>query len=136
MMKKYFQIVLTVILTVLMCFSITSCDSDSDGDENAVSNPLVGSWQECDENGVLLDDATEFQVFHITFNSDGTGILWIVNRGKRVGSGTFEYTYKMKGSSGILSMRLSSNNSDVEDSIAFTLSKGILDMDGKYFKRM
>ncbi len=134
-MKKYLQIVLTVILTVIMSLSIASCSSD---DDESTSSSLVGSWQECDRSGTLRDDATEWEVFHLTFAVNGTGTFWAVSKGKTEFERPFRYTCESKGSSG--SLTIVYEKRDDEEKAKYSISGGILTITGEddtiYYKKV
>ena len=74
------------VIAVIMSVNFTAC-SDDDEDE-AVANPLIGTWQETDDDNYLL----------WTFKADGTGTEQEYYQGNLDEPYSFTYTYDSKTS--------------------------------------
>lgn len=140
MNKNYYWKLLTFMMVAMLSFGFASCGSDDD-DEKGSDSVLVGEWQECEDDGTLLNDAKEYEVHHTIFNSDGKGEYWSVSKGKTDRyKYSFTYTYTFSGSSGTINMTItaSTNNSDIGEvaKIPFTLKNGILHVGEIYYKKI
>ena len=58
---------------MLSAVSISSCSKDDE--ESINSTDLIGSWEE------VRDDDSTFELFHLTFKSDGTEVFTITYEG-------------------------------------------------------
>ena len=104
-------------------------------------NFLVGEWQECNFAGTFKNDATDWEVHHMKVISNEKAEWWTVTKGKKDSHWySFDYTYTLNGSSGTLSMTItsSSNPSEVGQSATapITYENGILHGGEIYYKKI
>jgi len=139
-MKKYRWLLLSFMMIAIIGVGFASCNDDDDED----SKVLVGQWQECESDGVLRDDAKDYEVAHLVLRSDGTGDYWSMTKGKKDrGACSFDYSYTLKGTSGRFTMTLTATDGYYDEdeigeteSVGFTLIDGIFLLGEIYYKKV
>lgn len=130
---------LTLVMVSMLSVGFMSCGSDDDDDTG--ENPiLVGEWQECSSDGVFLDDATNYEVLHMRFRSDGTGDFWSVTKGKEDKyKYSFNYSCSFNGTSGTITQTITSSTNSSEVGLSGTVpvsyENGILHAGEIYYKK-
>lgn len=83
---KTFRFIGLAIIAIIFSFGFVSCGDDDDDVTDSFS--IVGSWEECDSEGI----PTTVEQFHYVFYSDGI-CKWYTTGGP-VGDNEYVYTYK------------------------------------------
>ncbi len=139
MKKDNFWSLVTMIMVVFVSVGFVSCGSDDDNGDGG-NSVLVGEWQECESNGVFKNDATDNEVMHMRFRSDGTGDWWSVTKGK-VDSHKYSFNYSgsINGTSGLITMTITSSTISSEVGMSGTQNvtyvDGILRTGAIYYKK-
>ena len=138
MNKKNLWSMMAILVIAMLCISLASCGSDDDNNEDG--SFLVGEWYECDSKGVFRNDATEEEVYHLRLRANGTGDFWSVSKGKEDAyKYSFEYSSNIKGTSGTLTLTITSSTDASEigniESGAVTYIDGVLSTGEVYYKK-
>ena len=138
MKKIYFNIMTTLMVTILS-IGFISCNNDDDNGNDS-DFVLIGEWQECESNGVFRDDATDYEVMHLQFLSDGTGNWWSVSNGKKDSyKYSFNYSSSINGTSGTITIIITSStrssNINHSSSLYVSYKNGILRIGDIYYKK-
>ena len=138
MNKKNLWSMMAILVIAMLSISLASCGSDDDNNEDG--SFLVGEWYECDSKGVLRNDATEEEVYHLRLRANGTGDFWSVSKGKEDAyKYSFEYSSDMKGASGKLTLTITSSTISSEigniESGDVSIENGILSTGEIYYKK-
>lgn len=150
--KKNFWSMMAILVIAMLSISLASCGSDDDNNEDGSSLAssdddnnedgafLVGEWYECDSKGVLRNEATEEEVYHLRLRANGTGDFWSVSKGKEDAyKYSFEYSSDMKGASGKLTLTITSSTDASEigniESGDVTYIDGVLSTGEVYYKK-
>ena len=137
---KRFKIWSMMMLAVMMMPMVASCGDDDDDNGGGSNSFLVGEWQECKPNGVLKNDATDYEVMHLRLRSDGTGDWWSVSKGKENSHKySFKYSGSINGTSGSITITITTSTvpSEVGKSGTWrvTYVDGILHVGEIYYKK-
>lgn len=98
---------------------------------------LLGEFQECGADGTLRDDATDDEVLHLKFYTDGTGYFWSVTKGQKDDhSYNFTYTVNFSGTTGTMVMTITSCPDEpslvgLTETVSVTYSDGIISYYGE-----
>lgn len=127
-MKNLYLSTLSVVIMALLVFVSCSSDDDNNGSGDGF---LIGEWQECDSSGKIRNDASDNEVMHVFFLSNGTGKAWSVTKGKvDKYSTTFNYSCSYNNNSGVLSITTTSSyyTSDIgqTETVHFSYNNNIL----------
>lgn len=116
-----------LVLLLATTIAVSSCSKDDD--DNSVSEEfLIGAWDECEENGTLRDDKTEFEVFHLIFQKDGKAMHITYDNGKL--RGIVEFTWSLSGD------KLTTKyKSSPEETTTIRYNNGILCIGDIYYKK-
>ena len=138
MNKKSFWSMMAILMIAMLSISLASCGSDDDNNEDG--SFLVGEWYECDSKGVLRNDATEEEVYHLRLRANGTGDFWSVSKGKEDAyKYSVEYSSNIKGTSGKLTLTITSSTDASEigkiESGDVTFENGILSAGKIYYTK-
>ena len=138
MNKKNLWSMMAILVIAMLSICLASCGSDDDNNEDG--SFLVGEWYECDSKGVLRNDATEEEVYHLRLRANGTGDFWSVSKGKEDAyKYSFEYSSDMKGASGKLTLTITSSTDASEigkiESGDVTYIDGVLSTGEVYYKK-
>ena len=111
--------------------------SEGGGEEQSF---LVGEWVECDVTGTFRNDATDYEVMHMKLYSDSKGEWWSITKGQKDAHWYFfDYSYTLDGTTGTVTMTLTSSYNPVEvglsEAIPFTYVNGILHAGEVYYKK-
>lgn len=119
---------LTVVMLAALSMVFVSCGDDDDAD---VPSWVVGSWQECNSYGKVYDDATNYEVHHMTVYSNGTGRMWFVTKGSEDDAFTFRFSIASEGTTGTITMTVTSGKYAGEtETVSYTYENGILSTSG------
>jgi hypothetical protein len=123
-------------------FRERSSSEDPQEDDKLLEGPFpVGKWQECNAEGVLLNEATDYEVMHMNFYSDGTGDFWSVTKGiVDHDKYSFNYTISMSGNSGSITQTITASNYEPQVgeryTASFTYENGIFHVGEIYYKKI
>lgn len=136
------EVVINVEDIVRTYFRERSSSDDPQEDEKLLEGPFpVGKWQECNADGTLLNDATDYEVMHVNIYSNGTGDFWSVTKGVvDHDKYSFSYTISMSGNSGTITETITASNYEpkVGQSITlpFTYENGIFHIGEIYYRKL
>lgn len=136
------EVVINVEDIVRTYFRERSSSEEPQEDDKLLEGPFpVGKWQECNAEGVLLNDATDYEVMHVNIYSNGTGDFWSVTKGiVNHDKYSFSYSISMSGNSGTITETVTASNYEpkVGQSITlpFTYENGIFHIGEICYKKI
>ena len=95
---KTFRFIGLAIIAIILSIGYVSCGDDNDDDDVTNAFSIVGSWEECDIEGI----PTTVEQFHYVFNSNGTGKCYTTGAIDGDFSSTFTYKFTDGQPTGIL----------------------------------
>lgn len=99
---KTFRSIGLAIIAIILSIGFVSCGDDESNEDITNTFSIVGSWEECDSEGIPMT----IEQFHYVFNRDGSGKWYTTGSLDEDGSSSFTYKFTEGEPTGVLEVTI------------------------------